>query len=188
MAKWFIRDESNQEQGPFTAGEIRRKVDAGEVQAHTMMRKDCNEKYLAAKSYKGLIKDADRQSRPDPLLDTRPTVADKRDDNATGGNTTMPTQADPDPRLRDENNPLVETRDTERLAAISGNTSQDITRKTTPQQNPDTVRTELLKTDATRMAFGRSGLPSWLKRLSIAYACCGVVALITFIIIAVSVS
>jgi hypothetical protein len=54
MAKWFIRGESDVELGPFSASEMRRKVESGEVVPSTMVRKDRNSKFLAAKSYKGL--------------------------------------------------------------------------------------------------------------------------------------
>jgi hypothetical protein len=78
------------------------------------------------------------------------------------------------PGADDAFNPLLETRDTERLA-VNNN-------------NPDTVRTEMLKTDITRMQFGGAGLPRWLRRLILAYACGGAVVLIVYIIVAVSLS
>ncbi|NRA37469.1 MAG: DUF4339 domain-containing protein [Planctomycetes bacterium] len=54
MARWYIKEDTF-EDGPFTAGEMRKKVDAGEVMETTMVRKDSASKFLAARSYKGLI-------------------------------------------------------------------------------------------------------------------------------------
>lgn len=55
MAKWFIH-KHDREEGPFSASDMRRMVDDGEVTETTMIRKDRHKTFLAAKSFQGLIK------------------------------------------------------------------------------------------------------------------------------------
>ncbi len=181
MAKWFIRDENNIESGPFSAGEMRRKVNDGEVSASTMVRKDKNDKFLAAKSYKGLIKEGDEApKKPKVELDidsdmpTQLEVETKPKDDGPkldlDTKTTLPNGAQTEAASFTTESLSAETQDTEAMSHEA--------------KGPETVRTEMLKTDATRKQFASSTGTAWLLRLTNVYLVLGALVTVGFIVVA----
>lgn len=179
MAKWYIH-EHDHVSGPFSAGDMRRKVEAGEVTGNTMIRKDAHSKFLAAKSFQGLIKE-DTVSKPTPdqskeleLEDNVPTQVGsdtkmptpsiekhhttlKDGDHVPSMNTTMVTDND----IGEPPTDLLDTRDTEQM------------------DHPVTVRTVRTENVASNQA-----VPPALLLLSKIYLPIGFVALIAIVVIA----
>lgn len=70
MREWYFQ-VMGQELGPLSAAELKAKVEAGQIQPDTMIRRGVDGKWLFAERVKGLLP----ERRPDPVLIPLPTKA-----------------------------------------------------------------------------------------------------------------
>ncbi len=181
MAHWYIKKD-DRALGPFGPTEMRRRVEAGKVKPETMVRKGSNSKFLAAKSFKGLIKDSVHSSKPDAddleLDDGSSTEPASTDAAAAASKAVAPeisAAANPD-------NDTLELagKTTAVTGEISNNTANDLLdtsdteRLIPPTDNPDTVRTAR----TTRIDNDDASVPNWMLKFSKAYLVLGCCALI----------
>ena len=200
MAHWYIKKD-DRTLGPFGPTEMRRRVEMGKVKPETMVRKGSDSKFLAAKSFKGLIKDSDvavqADAEPSTGTSAKPDANELEFEDAPTATETPKTEAQAaakevapeissaaelDAGLGNENDTLeLAGKTTAVTDHISNNTGNDLldtsdTERLIPvDSNPVTART-------TRIAPTEAGVPRWLLKISKAYLILGCAALVVCLV------
>ena len=187
MAKWYIH-KHDREEGPFSAGDMRRMVDSGEVTETTMIRKDRHKTFLAAKSFQGLIKSdaASNKSAKDELELDLDDEQDVDTETVPVANDAAADAAANAPKVNEHNTTMKDgdamagMQTTMATGDLGGPPTELIDTKTTirSEQKAHTVRTERI----------HGGVPRWLLLMVKLYVPVAALLCVALIIVAVQMS